>query len=166
MTWRKIMSKKSMMAVCLCGLAWAGTAQAGFLGNNLELQLLYNMLPDPTQDPVTLQEGPNNTNLFGITNLNVAVDGTQLAVNVPSGFLNQYGLSFEDLNNSIPTITGATGSGNGDVSFGPDSVTVLNLSPGSELLTLTVPEPGAFDLVALGLTILGMMVYQQKRARV
>jgi len=27
-----------------------------------------------------------------------------------------------------------------------------------------VPEPGAFDLMALGLTILGMTIYQRKRA--
>ena len=162
--WREIMSKKLLMAVCLWGLAWAGTAQAGFLGNNLDLQLLINLLPAPTPS-VTLQDGLNN-NLLGINNLNVNVGNTTLAVDVPAGFSNLYGLKFEDVNNSIPTIIGATGSGNGDVTFGPNSVTVTNLTPGSELLTVTVPEPGAFDLVALGLVILGMTVSQGKRARV
>jgi len=103
---------------------------------------------------------------LGINNLNVNVGNTTLAVDVPAGFSNLYGLKFEDVNNSIPTIIGATGSGNGDVTFGPNSVIVTNLTPGSGLLTVTVPEPGAFDLVALGLVILGMTVYQRKRARV
>jgi hypothetical protein len=155
------MSKKSLIAVCLWGLAWAGTAQAGFLGNNLELQFLQNLALTPS---VTLNDGLN-TNV-GNTGINVDVGNTTLGVTVPTGLAGPVGLSFVDVNNSIPTITGATGSGNGDVTFGPNSVTVENLSPGPELLTVTVPEPGAFDLVALGLTILGMTVYQRKRAHV
>jgi hypothetical protein len=157
--WREIMSKKSLIAVCLLGLAWAGTAQAGFLGNNLELQFLQNL----AQSPVSLSDGLN-LNVGGNTGLNVDVGNTTLGVTVPTGLAGPVGLSFVDVNNSIPTIIGATGSGNGDVSFGPNSVTVLNLSPGSELLTVTVPEPGAFDLVALGLMILGMTVYQRAHA--
>jgi hypothetical protein len=154
------MSNKSIIAVCLCGLAWAGTAQAGFLGNNLELQFLQNLALTPS---VTLSDGLN-TNV-GNTGINVDVGDTTLGVTVPTGLADPVGLSFVDVNNSIPTITGATGSGNGDVSFGPNSVSVTNISAGVETLTVTVPEPGAFDLVALGLTMLGMTIYQRKRAR-
>jgi len=155
------MSKKSMIAVCLCGLAWAGTAQAGFLGNNLELQFLHNLTINSTP-PVHIFDGINN-DVGNVPGFNVNVGDTSLLFDVPTG-LPQIGVT---ISNIIPTISDATGTCNNDcVSFdnNTNSLTIDPLSSGREIVTLTVPEPGAFDLMALGLTILGMTIYQRKRA--
>ena len=37
------MLKKSMIAMSLCGMMWAMTCQAGFLGNDQDLQFLRNI---------------------------------------------------------------------------------------------------------------------------
>lgn len=153
------MFKKSMIVVCLCVMSWAGTAQAGFLGNNLELQFLQNLVGTPSVSP--LSDGLNSN--VGGTGIDVTVGSSTLGVTVPDTYSPQsVGLS---INNIIPTITDATGSGNGNVSVVSNSVVINNLSPGRENVTLTVPEPGALDLVALGLVMLGMTVYLRRRAQ-
>ena len=158
------MSKKSTIAVCLCGLVWAGTAQAGFLGNNLELQFLQGLI----HDSVTVSGGQNQD--VGGTGIDVTVGDTTLAVSVPSELTDPLNLNFVDNNNLIPTITDAvitdaTGSGNGGVSFGPNNVEFTNLSGGdTQTVTVTVPEPGALDLFALGLSILGLTTFMRRRA--
>jgi len=154
------MYNKSLIAMSLCGLMWAGTAQAGFLGNNPELQFLQNLV----HTPVSLNDGLNSN--VGGTGIDVTVGDTTLDVTVDPAVTGSVGLNFVDVNNSIPTITGATGNGIGNVSFGPNNVQVINLSGGvTESITVTVPEPRAFDLVALGLVIMGMTTYRRRRAR-
>ncbi|MEJ2573493.1 MAG: hypothetical protein P8164_07905 [Gammaproteobacteria bacterium] len=156
------MHNKSLIIMCLCGLTWAGTAQAGFLSNKPELQFLQSLLGTPS---APLSSGLNSN--VSDTGINVTVGDTTLGVTVPSSYgQDPVGLNIVDINNSIPTITDATGSGNGDVSFGPNNVQVLNLSGGdAATLAVTLPEPGDFDLVALGLTVMGMTIYRRRRAR-
>ena len=183
------MSKYSMLAVCLCALTWAGTVQAGFLGNNLELQLLQTMIngdihSETTSVSVNDPLGTSTT----IGGIDVTIDDTtvqlQGAVTLPTS------LNVVDLYDSLNPITAATGIGSGSVSSGVDgnghqyvlisdlnndiksSVDVSFASPLLETasfnlvaLDATVPEPGAFNLMALGLTILGIMTYQRKRVR-
>lgn len=154
------MHNKSLIAMCLCGLAWAGTAQAGFLSNNSELQLLQSLLGTSS---APLSSGLNS-DVSG-TGIDATVGGTTPGVTAPSSS-SQYSVSLDlvDINQSIPTITDATGSGNGDVSI---SSQALNLSGGNTpTIAVTIPEPGDFELVALGLTVMGMTIYRRRRARV
>lgn len=157
------MPNKSLLAVCLCGLTWAGTAQAGFLGNNLELQFLQNLLGNAPVN-VTVTGGVELPN--GPGGISVDIGDSTVDVTVPNDLQGPVGLNIADINNSVPPITGATGSGNGTVSSGPNNVEITGLNGGdTEHVTVTVPEPGALDLVALGLTLLGMTAYLRRRAR-
>jgi hypothetical protein len=38
------MFKKPILAICLCGVTWAATSQAGFLGNGQDLQFLRDSM--------------------------------------------------------------------------------------------------------------------------
>ena len=157
------MLKKSIIAVSLIGLAWVGTAQAGFLGNNLELQWLQNSLLATSN--VTVNTDPTNTSIMGI---DVAIGDTSLGLtgtaNLPTD------LSIVDINNTLEPIIGVSGPG---ASYGQDSnghqyVLISGLNgpvDGSVDVSFasTVPEPGALDLVALGLAMLGMTAYARRR---
>jgi len=139
---------------------WAGSAQAGFLGNNLELQFLNNLLSTVSVTPVsdgTIVNGPAGS---GIT---VSLNDTSVDVNNPDSIVGE-GLKINDVTVPLDPITYVqidpipSGTTHVDVVFpGPES---------GALKALSVPEPGAFNLVALGLVILGMSVYQRRRARI
>ena len=143
---------------------WAGSAQAGFLGNNLELQFLQNLVGNlPVTVTVTggveLPNGPGG--------ISVDIGDTTVDVTVPNTLQGPVGLNIVDINNSIPTITGATGGGNGTVSSGPNNVQITDLNSGdTQRVLVTVPEPGALALVALGLTMLWMTSFLRRRVRV
>ena len=167
------MFKQSIIAVSLIGLTWAGTAQAGFLGNNLELQWLQNSILATTN--VTVTSDPTNTSIMGI---DVAIGDTSLDLtgnaNLPTD------LSIVDINDTLDPIIGASGIGN--VSYGQNSdghqyILIsgldgpvdggVDVSFGNPIVKeSTVPEPGAFDLVALGLTMLLITTYLRRRVRV
>jgi hypothetical protein len=174
MTWRKIMSKKAMIAVCLSGLAWAGTAQAGFLGNNLELQWLQTSITHISTVDVTTNQ--TDTSLYSGITLSISdnPDGSG-TLGFTGGLQTPADLTIVDINNTLDPIIGVSGLDN--VSYGQNSdghqyvlISGLNGQLGNRnnvdvTFASTVPEPGAFDLVALGLTILGMTTYQRKRVR-
>jgi len=166
------MFKQSIIIVSLIGLTWAGTAQAGFLGNNLELQWLQNSILATTNVNVT--SDPTNASIMGI---DVAIGDTSLGLsgnaNLPTD------LSIVDINDSLDPIIAASGIGN--VSYGQNSeghqyilISGLNgpidsgvdVSFGTpiQLQEITVPEPGAFELVVLGLTMLLITSYLRRRA--
>jgi len=170
------MSKKSMMAVCLCGLVWAGTAQAGFLGNNLELQWLQSGLPSLSPTSVDVTTNPTPASIGGI-DLSIGDQNGIGQITLISGNVNPQfpaDLSIVDINDTLDPIVGVGGLGN--LSFGQNNdghqyILISGLSGGIEnqgidvQFASTVPEPGAFDLVALGLMILGMTIYQRKHVR-
>jgi hypothetical protein len=153
------MSNKSLIAVCLWGVVWAGTAQAGFLGNNLELQFLNTLVSTvsvtPTSDG-TVVNGPVGSNIT------VTLNDTSVDVNNPAPILGE-GLKITDVTVPLDPITYVQID---SIPSGTTHVAVFNPTETAALTaTATVPEPGAFDLVALGLTILGMTIYQRKRVR-
>lgn len=151
------MSKNSMIAACLCGLMWAGTAQAGFLGNNLELQFLNTLVGTAYVTPTsngTVVDGPTGS---GIT---VTLNDTSVDVNNPDNIIGE-GLNITDVTVPLDPIVQIDPIPNGTTHVEP-----FNTQQTALLRPLTVPEPGAFDLVALGLMILWMTVYQRTRARV
>ena len=156
------MSKKSLIAVCLWGVAWAGTAQAGFLGNNLELQFLNTLVSTvsvtPTSDG-TVVNGPGPTG----SNITVTLNDTSVDVNNPAPILGE-GLKITDVTVPLDPITYVQID---SIPSGTSHIVVFNPPETAALAAIaTVPEPGAFDLVALGLMILGMTIYQRKRVRV
>ena len=168
------MLKKSMLAVCLFGLTWAGTAQAGFLGNNLQLQWLQGISPLVTS-PVDVTTDPTNTSIMGI---DLAIGDS--ALDLKGSATLPTDLTIVDINNTLDPIIGASGPG---VTYGQNSdghqyvlisgldgnidtsVDVQFAPTGSQQLLSTVPEPGAFDLMALGLAIMGMKAYLRRRVR-
>ena len=160
------MFKKSMLAVCLCGLTWAGTAQAGFFNNNLELQFLNSLLSSvqvPAGSSGTVVNVP--TNIPNIGDITVTLNDTSADVYVPDNLLG-LGLKITDLTVPVDPVINA-GSDGGIVTYGPNYVQIDEL-PSDTTTTVTVstvPEPGALNLVALGLTILGMTTYMRRRAR-
>jgi hypothetical protein len=118
------MLRKSIIAMSLCGMMWSVTSQAGFFGNNQDLQFL------------------------------------------------------RDINSSANTVSGATGGDKvtpdkpqykpTDVQNTPGDLSIVALNGGDTQyadapLAATVPEPGAFYLVALGLAILGGRAYLRQR---
>ena len=119
------MPKKTIIVMSLCGMMWAVTCQAGFLGNDQDLQFL------------------------------------------------------QSINNSIDKVSSATGGDKGtpdkpqnksaNLQNRPGDLSIVALNGGNTqqagaMLAATVPEPGAFDLVALGVAILGMRSYLRRRA--
>jgi hypothetical protein len=153
------MIKQTLITVCLCGLTWAGTAQAGFLGTNLELQFLQNLLNiTPTPDSVTVLVGPGVELPDGPGGISVDIGDTTVLVTVPVSLEGPVGLKIVDPTNldQIASVTDLNAGDSKEVPLDP---------PGPKLLVAAVPEPGAFALVALGLTILGMTVHQRRRAR-
>ena len=161
------MLKKSIIVAGLIGLTWAGTAQAGFLGNNLELQLLKSGLLSGTSN-VPVNTDPTNTT---IDTIDLAIGDTSLGL---TGFENgPSDLTLIDINDTLDPITGATGIGTGNVSYGTNGdghqyVLISGLSGQIDTsvdvtFASTVPEPGAFDLMVLGLMMLGVTAYQQRR---
>ena len=161
------MSKKSMIAVCLCGLAWAGTAQAGFLGNSFDLQLLQTLLNGDIKSttlPLTVPNTPGATGTVNINGIDITIGDTTVDLTGPAYLPSD----LTSVDKTASLIAGATGTGNGTVTTpGPNNILISGLS-GQGIRTSVdvsfVPEPGAFDLMALGLTILGMTIYQRKRA--
>ena len=118
------MLKKSMIAMSLCGMMWAMTCQAGFLGNDQDLQFLRNI---------------NNS----VDNLSSDMGGDKGALDKPQ---------------SKPA----------NLQNRPGDLSIVALDSGNSqqagaTLAATVPEPGAFDLVALGLAILGVKSYLRRR---
>ena len=164
------MSKKSMMAVCLCGLVWAGTAQAGFLGNSFDLQLLQHLVGGGTltatlPDPLIVPNTPGGMASVTIGGIEVTIGDTTIDLSGP--VYNPSDLTIVDTTASL--IAGINSkTGDGTVTSGPDNILISGLQ-GNNIKTsigvMFVPEPGAFDLVALGLTILGMTIYQRQRVR-
>ena len=154
-------SKKCVIAVFVGGLTWAGYAQAGFLGNNLELQFLQSILS--TYNVQVTSGGVTVNDPSGIT---VNVGDTTVDVTVPND-VTDVGLKITDLTPSADPITGASGNG-GDISHGSDFVEIDNLpSDGTTQVAVTfdntVPEPQALDLFALGLAMMGVMTYLRRR---
>ena len=161
------MLKKSIIVASLIGLTWAGTAQAGFLGNNLELQLLQSGLLTLPASSVTVNTDPTNTT---IENIDLVIGDTSLGL---TGSADGKDLAIIDINDTLDPITGATGIGTGSVSYGTNNdghqyVLISGLSGQIDTsvdvtFASTVPEPGAFDLMVLGLMMLGVTAYQQRR---
>ena len=154
-------SKKYVIAVFVGGLTWAGYAQAGFLGNNLELQFLQNIL---TTLNVTVTNGVEVPN--GPGGVSVDIGDTTVDVTVPND-VQGTGLIITDLTPSADPITGASGNG-GDITHGSDFVEIDNLpSDGTTQVAVTfdntVPEPQALDLFALGLAMMGVMTCLRRR---
>jgi len=166
------MSRKSIFAVCLCGLAWAGTAHAGFLGNNLELQWLQSSITHIST--VNVDTNPKDTLLYSGVTLSVSdnPDGSG-TLGFTGGLSSPADLTIVDINNTLDPITGVSSLGN--ASYGQDNnghqyilISGLDGQLGNRnnvdvTFASTVPEPGAFNLMALGLTILGMTLYHRKR---
>jgi hypothetical protein len=139
---------------------WAGSAQAGFLGNNLELQFLNNLLSTVSVTPVsdgTVVDGPAGS---GIT---VTLNDASVDVNNPDNIVGE-GLKISDVTVPLDPITYVQID---PIPSGTTHVDVVFDQPETGAVTaLTVPEPGAFNLVALGLAILVLSAYQRHRARV
>ena len=155
------MPNKSIIAICLCGMMWAGNAQAGFLGNNLELQFLQNLLGNLPVN-VTVTGGVEIPN--GPGGISVDIGDTTVDVVVPNSLQGPVGLNIVDINDSVPPITGASGNGPGTVSSGPNNVQITDLNAGdTQRVVVTVPEPGVLPLVVLGLTMLGMTTLLRRR---
>ena len=157
------MLKKSIIAMSLIGLTWAGTAQAGFLGNNLELQWLQNSLLATSN--VTVNTDPTNTSIMGI---DIAIGDTSLDL---SGLANlPTDLSIVDINNTLDPIIGVSpGASYGQDSNGHQYVLISGLNGQIDVgvdvtFASTIPEPGALNLVALGLAMLGLTAFVRRRA--
>jgi hypothetical protein len=154
-------SKKYAIAVFLFGLTWAGYAQAGFLGNNLELQFLQSIL-----NSYTVVVPPGGVTVNDPSGVSVNVGDTTVDVTVPND-VTDVGLKITDLTPSADPITGASGNG-GDITNGSNFVEVDNLpSDGTTHVDVTfansVPEPRAIDLFALGLAMMGAVAYLRRR---
>jgi hypothetical protein len=153
------MSNKSLIAICLCGLTWTGTAQAGFLGNNLELSFLSSLLGGPSTVSVTpTTPGTVVTSPIPNDGTTVTIGDSTLGINVPVSAGTEQ-LTVKDLTSPI---VGSVSSSGGDLTSGSDPIQISNLPAGTTIVT--VPEPGAFNLVALGLMILGAMLLLRRRA--
>jgi hypothetical protein len=118
------MLKESIIAMSLCGMMWAVTCQAGFFGNDQDLQFLRNI---------------NNS-------VDIVSSATRGEKETPDNPQNK------------PA----------DVQNTPGDLSIVALNAGDTQyadapLAATVPEPGAFDLVALGLAILGARSYLRRR---
>lgn len=124
------MLKKSVIAMCLCVTAWAGTCQASFLGNNQDLQFLRDI--NSANKPAQNSGAPVGGNTASDTG-QAATQDQPAQPQYPAG----------DLTIALDT----TGDAQNPV------------------ITATVPEPGALELVALGLVILGSRAYFRRRIR-
>jgi hypothetical protein len=133
-----IMFKKPILAICLCGVTWAGTCQAGFLGNDQDLQFLHNMIN--SVDTNTGATGSDNaTQGNGQYNPSNGPDNSQ--IDKSSNSQNRPGdLSIVALNDSVTQHVGAN-------------------------LAATVPEPGTFYLMAMGLSLFGLSAYRRRGGR-
>lgn len=157
------MSKNSMIAACLCGLMWAGTAQAGFMNKQLQLTFLGSPAVDITGGGLPYTS-PNGTV--------VSVGDTTVTVTGPTETTNPVSLTLADMLGNVDPITGAylippttapVGLDPQTNSLGisgimPDSITTVGVT------FQTVPEPGALYLVSLGLMILGVTSYRRKQS--
>ena len=157
--------KKYAFAVLLWGLTWAGYAQAGFLGNNLELQFLQSIL-----NSYNVVVPPGGVTVNDPSGVSVNVGDTTVDVTVPDN-VTDVGLKITDLTPSADPIVGASGNG-GDITTGSNFVEIDNLpSDGTTHVDVsfanTVPEPQAIDLFVLGLMMMGAVAYlRPRRARV
>jgi hypothetical protein len=125
------MFKKPILAICLCGATWAGTCQAGFLGNDQDLQFLHNII----------NSADTNTGAKGSDNATQGNGPDNSQIGKPSNSQNRPGdLSIVALNESVTQHVGAN-------------------------LAATVPEPGTFYLVAIGLSFFGLTAYRRRRDR-
>lgn len=181
------MSKKLIAAMCLCGLTWAGSASASFIGNDIKLQFDDNS--GSYSSIVTVSSDPTNTLLYTGTLQGIGIDifSSSVEINIPNS-LSGGTLTISDVNQTMDPISGASLMGGGTLSFGEDFVqlagvvsglstidvsfgtgtapTLLNTSQLQILPPETVPEPRSFNLMALGLIILGVTAYQRRLARV
>ncbi len=162
---------KKVMLICSLALCWAQAAQAGFLGNNLEAQLLQSLVGQ-----FSVPVSPGEKIDIGATGVTVDVGDTTIDIIVPAD-VGAVDLTFSDVDAVIDDIVGVTYTGPADISFGPDFLTIEDLPGGSEahldvsfapaaqarVATQSVPEPAVVALMALGL--LGMAWVRRRGAR-
>jgi hypothetical protein len=142
------MLKKSIVAMCLYGATWAGSCQAGFL-NNQDLQFLWDI--NHTGDSVATStdskmSADNSQNPSSVHSLVSALpdNGVEITVPLPEP---------ETIISSL-TVTEPVSESRTIPSLNAVSIAVLAAS---------VPEPGTFYLLALGLTVIGMTIYKRQR---
>ena len=138
------MFKYPILAIFLCGVTWAGTCQAGFLGNDQDLQSLHNMI----------NSGDMNTGNENTGNANSGAEGVDIRtqVNGPDNSQSDGPINIQSRAGDLSAIAQ-------NVSVTQDVGYVVSNSANP------VPEPGTYYLVALGLSVLGVIAYRRPQAR-